>query len=98
MITKAFDVNVSLNVTSTPISDLMIHISTNAWPNYPNIHPILTEFLAKSSTTKCGPVMQAFPQAEEMGLNVVCKGSFCNFSKAGVAQLIPGYVQDMTHI
>ena len=42
--------------------------------------------------------MQAFPQAEEMGLNVVCKGSFCNFSKAGVAQVIPGYVQDMTHI
>lgn len=42
--------------------------------------------------------MQAFPQAEEMGLNVACKGSFCNFSKAGVAQLIPGYVQDMTHI
>jgi len=47
----------------------------------------------KSSTTKCGPVMQAFPQAEEMGLNVACKGSFCNFSKAGVAQLIPGRVK-----
>ena len=42
--------------------------------------------------------MQAFPQAEEMGLNVICKGSFCNFSQAGVAQLIPGYVQDMTHV
>lgn len=37
--------------------------------------------------------MQAFPQAEEMGLDVVCKGSFCNFSKAGVAQLIPGRVK-----
>jgi len=58
----------------------------------------LTKFLAKASTTKCGPVLQAFPQAEEMGLNVACKGNFCNFSKAGVAQLIPGYVQDMTHI
>ena len=30
--------------------------------------------------------MQAFSQAEGMGLNVVCKGSFCNFSQAGVAQ------------
>jgi len=47
----------------------------------------------KSSTTKCGPVLQAFPQAEEMGLNVSCKGAFCNFSKAGVAQLIPGRVK-----
>lgn len=47
----------------------------------------------KSTTTKCGPVFQAFPAVAEKALSVSCRGAWCNMSKAGAAGVQPSRIK-----
>ena len=45
------------------------------------------------TTTKCGPVLLAFPKLAEQGITAECKGAFCTMVKSNVAQIIPAKVK-----
>lgn len=47
----------------------------------------------KGSTTKCGPAMQAFSEANALGINVSCRGAWCNMSKPGAAAVVPSRIK-----